>query len=621
MENNENHLVEKELDEIKILYAKSKIQRKLELKRKMKWKLLSLLEMIILIAILTVSIIININNNTDSAETFNNAERINNTLPNVEANKNNTDVKKTVKLVNDLEEIVKNINSTITADNKVINFTASVKELYGYEYLCFTDGSIHIYYRNEFLSEGDDQRDRIVIDNGSRRAEYYWDYDLTSDIYDLCPYAGDYALNGSCQLVFAIKEKEYKKYTELRIVDVYTLWEYDKLDFEKTFSSLFSYELIDNESEADNLYETASQYMKIRVTSTDYKYIINSSTYEAAKLYNINPLNTTQNITITAVDGTISLLSVITVSENEYLGQLSADLVLGAFTYSLENIKYGAYVNANQEDIDLNGMIIPRTKPIDNYVTIHGNQGERFIIQKSTVLKPFNYDLESISSDEKGIKTYYLDGISASHIGIDVSRYQGTIDWKKVAGAGVEFAFIRLGYRGMNRGEGNGNLSYDEGYDKNIKEALDAGINVGVYFFSQAITIEEAVGEAEMVIEGLKGYDITYPVVFDTEAVYVNGYSARANDLTRQQRTDIAKVFCETIKNAGYQPMIYANTKWMIMGIDLEQLDEYPRWFAYYGNSFLFPYDIQIWQYSDSGKIPGISGNVDLNISFIDFSR
>ncbi|WP_051650790.1 glycoside hydrolase family 25 protein [Lachnoclostridium phytofermentans] len=172
-----------------------------------------------------------------------------------------------------------------------------------------------------------------------------------------------------------------------------------------------------------------------------------------------------------------------------------------------------------------------------------------------------------------------------------------------------------MGFRGFNEGT----LELDPYFVQNIEGAIKAGVSVGVYFFSQATTIEEAMEEADFVLEQIKDYKISYPVIFDTE--YVTTYDARANNLSRQLRTDITKTFCEKIQSAGYHPMIYANTKWMVMGIDLEQLSAYDLWFAYYGNNLTFPYDFQMYQYSDSGSIPGIKGNVDLNISFVDYAN
>ena len=185
---------------------------------------------------------------------------------------------------------------------------------------------------------------------------------------------------------------------------------------------------------------------------------------------------------------------------------------------------------------------------------------------------------------------------------------------EKVKASGVEYAILRLGYRGMNEGT----LELDPYYKENIKKATAAGVKVGIYFFSQAKNTEEAVEEAEFVLENIKGYEIAYPVVFDTEEVTT--YDARANGLTRAERTDCCIAFCEKIKEAGYTPMIYANTRYMVMGLELERLNDYDKWFAYYGTSHTFPYAFTMLQYSDTGRVPGIEGAVDLDVSFVDYA-
>ncbi len=204
---------------------------------------------------------------------------------------------------------------------------------------------------------------------------------------------------------------------------------------------------------------------------------------------------------------------------------------------------------------------------------------------------------------------YEAEGKVVSHKGIDVSKYQGEIDWNKVAADGVEFAIIRLGYRGY----GTGAIVLDENFEANIKGATNAGIKVGVYFFSQAITKEEAVEEAAFVLEHIKGYKLEYPIVFDTEDI-VNEDS-RTEGLTNEQRTDIAIAFCETVKAADYKPMIYANLRWFTMSLDMSRLEAYEKWYAYYDSKMYFPYEISMWQYTESGQVNGINGNVDLNIS------
>lgn len=157
----------------------------------------------------------------------------------------------------------------------------------------------------------------------------------------------------------------------------------------------------------------------------------------------------------------------------------------------------------------------------------------------------------------------------------------------------------------------------DETAIKNIEGALNAKIKVGVYFFSQAITIEEAVEEAEFVIENIKKYDITYPVIYDTEEI-VNEDS-RADGLSKEERTEIAVAFLERVKKAGYTPAIYANLRWFTMSLDISELDAYDKWYAYYDKELYFPYKISMWQYTENGQVDGINGSVDLNISFKDW--
>lgn len=126
--------------------------------------------------------------------------------------------------------------------------------------------------------------------------------------------------------------------------------------------------------------------------------------------------------------------------------------------------------------------------------------------------------------------------------------------------------------------------------------------------------MEEAEEEAEYVIDSIAPYKVEYPVVIDVEAV--TSTRARGNDLTSEERTKYCIAFCEKIREAGYTPMIYGNLKTFMLMLDIEQLEEYDKWFAYYDESYYFPYDFKIWQYTNKGKVAGIKGEVDLNISF-----
>ncbi len=220
------------------------------------------------------------------------------------------------------------------------------------------------------------------------------------------------------------------------------------------------------------------------------------------------------------------------------------------------------------------------------------------------------YDPDSFMADGDGVIHYYVDGERASRKGIDVSRYQDKIDWEKVAEDEVDYAFIRLGIRGYTEGE----ILEDETFQRNIKGALKNDIDVGVYFFTQAMSEEEAEEEADFVIESIAPYKVTYPVVIDVEAV--TSTNARGNDLTSEERTKYCIAFCEKIKEAGYTPMIYGNLKTFMLLLNIEELEEYDKWFAYYDEAYYFPYDFKIWQYTNKGKVAGIKGDVDLNISF-----
>lgn len=193
--------------------------------------------------------------------------------------------------------------------------------------------------------------------------------------------------------------------------------------------------------------------------------------------------------------------------------------------------------------------------------------------------------------------------------GIDVSVHQGVIDWQQVAAAGVDFVMIRAAYRGYKYGQVNA----DSNALANIQGARDAGLLVGVYIYSQAINMVEAVEEAQFLLELLEGVPLDLPITFDWER-----YSdeARTADVSGRTVTDCAIAFCETIRSGGREAMIYFNTAQALEQLSLPELAEYPFWLAQYDTEAVFPYRVDMWQYSNTGKVPGIGGNVDLNIGF-----
>lgn len=230
------------------------------------------------------------------------------------------------------------------------------------------------------------------------------------------------------------------------------------------------------------------------------------------------------------------------------------------------------------------------------------------VVKEGVPLNP--YDPQGYSADGQGRIRYEKDGRQA-RAGIDVSFYQGEVDWLAVAGDGVDFAMIRLGYRGYTEGT----LQMDSCFSANIQGALDAGLDVGVYFFSQAINEEEARQEANFVVEALSGYNITYPVAFDWEPI-APGKGARTDGMDGQTLTACAAAFCQEIARAGYAPAVYFNQDQGYLTYDLSQLSQYALWLADYDSAPDFYYHFDLWQYTHSGSVAGIQGAVDWDLDF-----
>ena len=197
---------------------------------------------------------------------------------------------------------------------------------------------------------------------------------------------------------------------------------------------------------------------------------------------------------------------------------------------------------------------------------------------------------------------------SSGNRGIDVSKYQGNIDWGAVAASGINFAIIRVGYRGSSSGA----LVQDPNFKKNISGATKAGIKVGLYFFTQAVNEAEAVEEASMAMSLASGYKVTYPIFIDTESAS-NG---RANGLSKSARTAVVKAFCQTIRNGGYKAGVYASKSWYANQLNASALNGYCIWVAQYNSSCTYSGKYDMWQYSSKGSVSGIKGNVDMNISY-----
>lgn len=205
----------------------------------------------------------------------------------------------------------------------------------------------------------------------------------------------------------------------------------------------------------------------------------------------------------------------------------------------------------------------------------------------------------------------YLTCTTAESIlGIDVSGYQNEIDWQQVAQAGIKFAMIRVGGRGWGT---SGKLYDDSRAQANYEGAKQAGLQVGVYFFSQAITPEEAVEEAEYILSYIKDWELELPVVYDWEYV---GPEARTANMDARTLTDCTLAFCRTIENANREAMVYFNPSQSSDLLYLDELLEYRFWLAMYQDTMDYPHKVDMWQYTRKGHVPGIEGDVDVNLYF-----
>lgn len=301
----------------------------------------------------------------------------------------------------------------------------------------------------------------------------------------------------------------------------------------------------------------------------------------------------------TESDGKVEVACAVTVQEP--VGLKTKD---GAEVYVLKGDQYVKATAADYNKNDVKFYI---------YTDVYKYQGWQTIDGKTYY---YTADNKKVTGEQVIMGAKYVfdnDGILTSTtgvMGIDVSKWNGTIDWTQVKASGVDYVIIRCGYRGSSKGA----LIEDPKYKANIEGATNAGLKVGVYFFSQAIDEVEAVQEASMVLSLVKNYKISYPIFLDVEPS-----GGRADNISKETRTAVCKAFCQTIQNSGYTAGVYANKTWLTNKIDTSQLGSYKIWLAQYAAAPTYTGRYEIWQYKDSGSVPGISGHVDLNLSYLGY--
>lgn len=277
-----------------------------------------------------------------------------------------------------------------------------------------------------------------------------------------------------------------------------------------------------------------------------------------------------------------------------------ADLKAGEYKVSLEE-QPGFIVPASPMPVNVKARV--------EYVAIDDIS---LLIKTEEEVDAMAEDGGRITEESDPTEPTELRTTSTASLGIDVSRWNEEINWNKVKDAGIKYAIIRAGYRGSV----TGTLVEDWYFKENVEGAAAAGIPVGLYFFTQATNEVEAVEEASMVLTLCKDYDITYPIFIDTEGAGGNG---RADALDTKTRTAVCLAFCETIRRAGYEAGIYASRNWFNKNIDTAVLtDDIYIWLAEYGDAVTYDKKYHIWQYTSSGRVLGIEGRVDLNLSYLE---
>ena len=497
-----------------------------------------------------------------------------------------------------VKKYLEQAEETVAAWELPKGYRASVTELSGKEYVCIEGQGLRAYYLNEVPESGEKY---IYLETPTERAVYFWNYSFDAP-EKLCFDRNVHNESGVEQYVYF--ENDTK--SGLHLLEVKSLAEHKILSYDAELAMLLDV----------GAYTEEENNLLLDTSVLGVSYLFSVPKEEGAFDMTEYVPKADEGLVYTLEQDGLRFDSYV-MSNGKYLGKTVGKLLLSGNAYRLASLEFYAYAEEDYADVGKTAKIcgVSKEEADKERITITGDLGEKLLIPIREDVSKHSYQNENFVKSETGEYSYVENGLTLTKKGVDVSKYQEAIDWEKVEADGVEFAMIRLGFRGMGS---KGTCELDPYFKQNVEGAKKAGIDVGVYFFTQATTVEEAKEEAKFVIDNLKGYDITWPVVYDTEAI-TSYKAARANELPREVRTACAKAFLEEIKAAGYTPMLYANTRWSVLKLDMAQLSEYDFWYAYYGDELYYPYGFTMWQYTSAGTVDGIKGNADLNISFVDY--
>ena len=513
---------------------------------------------------------------------------------------------KSYRICSDVEDRINRYNE------KDFAYKASLRNVLGTEYVAFSYGNAEnpeyvLLYRNEYPSESDAKKGEFgAWMETTEMIDYTIPYTLADDWSLLTP--NPVIMAGTKYVLFVQEYRGIPKSVVVLEPGFMNVGE-----SQDCFAAVRNWFSLAVSSAADDGASSDNSKFVVMTTGHGNKYHFSASAdaLAAVRENGSNAMKYGEHFSWEVTDDGIRISSLLYVKEGEYYGEVTAYLLPNQGKLRVNSATVGAYVSFNYDDPDFNGVNTPAVEYIENPVVLSNGTGERlYLPEYQRVAKhTYNFDEDHYYQDENGFRYVKDDnGKIISRMGVDVSKHKGSIDWKKVKESGIEFAIIRVGFRGP----GEGTLEPDEYAKANVEGALANGLDVGVYFYSQAITEAEAIAEADYVLNFVKDYNINWPIVFDTE--YYEREGARGNTTNREQRTAVAKAFLDRIKDAGYQAMLYSSTRWSILNVNRDELADYPFWFAYYGDKPTYRFDFNIWQYTSEGTVPGIKGDCDIDL-------
>lgn len=512
--------------------------------------------------------------------------------------------KGTVRYRDNLASVASKVD---VADKGFTCTTTVVDEL---EYLSFVSKDITVSYKNEYYSDDMRYRKTVVVEHNGERISFSKGYDLSGDLEGLCPTVAE--IGKEKYLLFIDKAGDSAKGvpSTVRLISVNTLAAYVSNDIGDQLSECFAARMLQGQQGEDS-----SSVIGITVNSVGYKFSIPVGLYDTLMFGGQKVPDLSTNFVLDSTGREIKWSSVVMLGDELYLGLAEGRFDLAAGGIGVVCEAFRPFVSPDSYDLSEKNALKPFTYIPSEVTVATGFDGTEYYVPYSDeAASPLFGSMNLDDSDPNNHIYYDDDGNKTSYRGIDVANYHGRIDWETVADSGIDFAMIRMGYRKMNVG----GLETDDNFKANISGADLYGINVGIYFGSQAVNEKEAIEEAEYVINSIRGYNVTYPVVIDLD--YVSTYTARSYEISAEERTKVCLAFCKRIREAGYKPMISADETYLLLGMHIGDFNGIDIRYKQTSPESSYPYSYTMLRYSSDGDIAGVPESCGLDVSFVDYS-